>query len=464
MKLQKVLVGLVGLFTFCNGALAQHDGSLDITFNPGSGPNLPVFAVALATNGDVLIGGEFTSVNGQTRNYVARLNPDGSVDGSFLPGQGPGYAPYSQVPPYVLAVEPAPDGGVYIGGYFGTYNGVQTLYIAKLRADASLDLSWPNVAFNNGPVNSIQCQADGTVLVQGGFSTIGAVARNGLAKFNSDASLNLSFNPAGGVTNGSINAFAIQPDGNVIIAGSFTTNNPVSRQNIARVNQSGVLDSTFNAGYIGGGSIQAVVLQTDGKVIVGGGFTSINGYSRLGVARLNTNGTVDTTFVLSPGIANPTFDGISVLSDGKVMLWGAFSLGQNYGGLVRLNPDGSNDGMFNPQANGIVNAAAVQPDGKVLAGGYFSSISGTNINYLARLIGTSTNTPGLQFLSINRYAGMFLGGTVSNTYRVEWTTNLNTPSLWNPLFNVTLQSNPQFVLDTNPISGRQRFYRAVALP
>jgi hypothetical protein len=83
---------------------------------------------------------------------------------------------------------------------------------------------------------------------------------------------------------------------------------------------------------------------------------------------------------------------------------------------------------------------------------------------IARLNGTSTNAPNLQFLGISRYAGMFLNGTVSNTYRVEWTTNVNTPSLWNPLFNVTLQNNPQFVIDTNPISGRQRFYRAVALP
>jgi uncharacterized delta-60 repeat protein len=448
MKPQKVLVGLVGLFTFCNGALAQNGGSLDITFNPGSGPqggaySLAVNSIALYTNGEVLIGGGFTSVNGQSRNYVARLNSDGSLDGGFLPLQGPDN--------FVYSVAADLNGNIYIGGWFDSVDGIGRSGLARLRPNASLDLSWPNVAFN-GSVNFIQCQADGTFLVEGAFSIIGAVARNGLAKLNSDASLNLSFNPAAGVTSGSVNAFAIQPDGNVIIAGNFTTNNPVSRQNIARVSESGVLDSTFNAGYIGGGSIQAVALQPDGKVIVDGSFTSINGYSRLGIARLDTNGTVDTSFVVPSGVQGS----ITILANGKVLL---------SDGLTQLNSDGSLDSTFNAQANNaIIGAVLIQPDGRILVGGTFTAIGGTNINNLARLMGTNTNTPGLQFLSINRYAGMFLAGTVSNTYRVEWTTNLNTPSLWNPLFNVTLQSNPQFVLDTNPISGRQRFYRAVALP
>jgi len=148
-----------------------------------------------------------------------------------------------------------------------------------------------------------------------------------------------------------------------------------------------------------------------------------------------------------------------------VLLAGYFNV-NGMPGLVQLNSDGSLDPTFNAQMNQLFWGwdVAAQPDGKLLVGGAFGSISGTNINNIARLNGTSTNAPPFQFLSVNRYAGMMLSGIVSNDYRVEWTTNLNTPSLWNPLFNVTLQTSPQFVLDTNPISGRQRFYRAVALP
>ena len=447
MKLQKSLIGLVCLFTFCNGAFAQHAGSLDITFNPGSGPNGSVVSVALCTNSQVLIGGTFTSVNGQSRNYVARLNSDGSLDNGFLTGQGPNTV--------VLAVEADPNGGVYIGGAFGSYNGIPTSHFAKLRDDGSLDLSW-NVAPDN-EVNLIRRQMDGTFLVLGSFGHVNGVARKNIARLHSDGSFDGLFNPGAYVTDGTINAAAVQLDGSVIIAGSFTTNSPVSRQYIARVSDDGTLDPTFNAGYIGGVgggvSIYAIASQLDGKLIVGGTFSSINGYSRLGIARLNTNGAVDTTFV--PGTAAGTsFFGVTLLPDGSVLTSGA----------TRLTTNGNYDATFAPQPNTGLNAVAIQPDGRILVAGGFTFIAGTNINDIARLIGTSTNSPGFQFLAANRYFGTFLSGTLSNTYRMEWTTNVNTPSLWTPLFNVTLQTNPQFILDTNPISGRQRFYRAVELP
>jgi uncharacterized delta-60 repeat protein len=460
MKLQKALVGFVGLFIFCNCALTQQDGSLDITFNPGSGATIRVAAVALCTNGQVLIGGGFRSVNEQPRQFVARLNSDGSVDPGFLPLQGPDN--------YVFCIAPDSNGDVYIGGMFTSFAGIGRRYFARLRPDASLDVNWPNVAFSD-QVTFVQRRADGTLLVGGKFSQIGSVARCGLAKLNSDASVNLSFNPAAGVNDGSVYAFAMQPDGNVIIAGNFTTNSPVSRQCIARVSESGVLDSTFNAEFIGEGCITAVALQPDGKVVVGGSFTSINGYSRLGIARLHTNGTVDTSFVLPCGITRvypSSRPQINLLSSGKVLVYGEIAV-MNQQNLARLNPDGSLDSTFNPQVGpygGSVESLQVQPDGKILVGGFFTSIGGTNINRIARLNGTSTNTPALQFLGISRYAGMFVSGIVSNNYRVEWTTNLNTPSLWTPLLNVTLQTDPQFVLDPNPITGRQRFYRAIELP
>jgi uncharacterized delta-60 repeat protein len=301
MQARKSLISLVCLCALSNGALAQQASSLDITFNPGSGAAGAVLSVALATNGDVLIGGEFTSVNGQPRTYVARLKPDGSLDSGFLPGQGPDS--------YVSSVATDPSGNLYIGGTFQNYSGIPRKFLARLRDDASLDLSWPNVVFDSD-VSVIRPQQDGRLMVLGDFTHVNGMSRWNLARLNTDASMDASFNPALCVTDGAIYAFVVQPDGNVIIAGSFTTNSPVSRQYIARVSQSGILDSTFNAGYItvvysGYYPVTALALQPDGKVIVSGSFTSINGYSRNGIARLNTNGTVDTSCVLLSGISNP---------------------------------------------------------------------------------------------------------------------------------------------------------------
>jgi uncharacterized delta-60 repeat protein len=426
-------------------------GSLDITFNPGAGvaggPNgWIVTSIALRNDGKIMIGGSFTSVNGQPRNSVARLNSDGSLDNGFLTGQGPDFV--------MSAVEVDPNGGVYIGGDFDYYNGIARPYLAKLRDDGSLDVTWSPVAFAL-PVTFIKRQLDGRFLVLGNNGSTGA-NRSKLVRLNTDGTLDLAFNPAANITDGIISAVGIQSDGKVIIGGSFTTNSPLARQYVARVNADGALDPNFDAGYVGGGAIvgggvNALAIQPDGMIIIGGSFTSINGYSRLGIARLNTNGVVDTTFVPGPVPGSPVF-GVTLLPEGRGLL---------ASGSILLDSNGNYKATF---AASVIDAVTLQPDGKILIGGTFSQVAGTNIQGIARLTGFNTNSLGLQFLSINPYAGMFLTGTVSNSYRVEWTTNLNTPSLWTPLFNLMLQTGPQFVLDPDPTTGRQRFYRAVALP
>jgi hypothetical protein len=146
-------------------------------------------------------------------------------------------------------------------------------------------------------------------------------------------------------------------------------------------------------------------------VAIGGYFSSVNNTFRYGVARFNTNGTLDLTFNPGTGVGNSE-----------------------------------------------VYCVASQPNGETLIGGGFSSFNGTNINNIARLNGDGFSMFNL--LSPQLYFGMNFLGVVSNTYRIEWTANLNTPSLWTPLFDVTLQSNSMFIADPSPPAG-QRFYRAV---
>ena len=155
------------------------------------------------------------------------------------------------------------------------------------------------------------------------------------------------------------------------------------------------------------------------------------------------------------------FDVINFQAD-SILFAGGWASGVP--GLFKLNNDGTLDPTFNPNVSSAVNSAVLQPDGKIIIGGNFTSVAGTNINYAARLNGTNTPISGYQFLSIKSYPGMLMTGTVSNSYRIEWTTNLNTQALWTPLFDLTLQPNPQLIFDTSPIMSGQRFYRAIELP
>src|SRR5439155_11936412 len=163
----------------------------------------------------------------------------------------------------------------------------------------------------------------------------------------------------------------------------------ISRPILARFNADGSLDGSFGLviGNRDWGSVNALAVQPDGKVLVGGSFYSINGTNRPGIARLNANGSLDNSF--NPGTGANGVSSVALQPDGKVLIGGGFTTvnGANRSGIARLNANGSLDGSFNPGTgvNGTVYSVALQPDGKVLIGGEFTSINGTNRNRIARL-------------------------------------------------------------------------------
>jgi hypothetical protein len=198
------------------------------------------------------------------------------------------------------------------------------------------------------------------------------------------------------------------------------------------------------------------------QIVIGGSFTSINGYSREYIARLNADGSLDTSFNPGLGVGSPV-TAMALLPDGEVIISGAFTSFNGVGiagGLALINTNGTLDTSFNPGTGPNITGVIVasEPNGKALIAGNFTKFNGTNINRIARLNGNSSTT--LNLLSPQLYFGMSVTGVVSNTYQIQWTTNLNTPSLWTPLFDITLQSSPQFILDSNGATGT-RFYRAV---
>jgi uncharacterized delta-60 repeat protein len=194
--------------------------------------------------------------------------------------------------------------------------------------------------------------------------------------------------------NGVVRVVVVQPDGKILIGGDFTTLSPnggvaVTRNHIARLNPDGTLDTAFNPNA--NGSAHSIAVQADGKILVGGFFNSIGGQTRNCIARLDvTTGLADS---FNPN-ANNGVRSIAVQADGKILAGGDFTSigGQTRNRIARLDGTTGLADSFDPNAKGPVFSIAVQADGKVLAGGTFSganSIGGQTRNFIARLDGTT---------------------------------------------------------------------------
>ncbi len=379
----KIIVG--GGFTTYNGTACNYiarlnsDGSLDAAFTPGTGPNAAIHTAALQPDGKIIIGGFFTTYNGITRNYIARLNSDGSLDASFNPGSGANNL--------VITTSIQPDGKIIIGGYFTTYNGLARSRIARLNSDGSLDAAFTLGTGANAIVWTTVLQPDGKIIVGGGFTTYNGMARNYIARLNSDGSLDAAFTPGTG-PNTSISTAALQPDGKIIIGGAFTTYNGTARNYIARINADGSLDGSFNPGSGANGTIATMTIQPDGNIIIGGNFTTYSGLAHSRIARLDPYGSPDAAFNSGTG-ASTTLTTTAVQPDGRIIIGGAFT---SYNGaarsrFTRLNTDGSLDATFGPStgADNTVYAARVRPDGKIIIGGAFTTYNGTARISIARL-------------------------------------------------------------------------------
>src|ERR1035441_7716981 len=186
---------------------------------------------------------------------------------------------------------------------------------------------------------------------------------------------------------GPVYATAVQPDGRILIGGTFSSVNPSGpRYNLARLFANGSVDTTFNSGSGVNSTVWCLAVQTDGRIVIGGSFYSVNGTTRNGVARLNANGTVDASFVPTNNFISGSVLAVAAQSDNKVIVGGSFN--NSYGTppfTARLNADGTLDNTFNPILNGAVNALAIQTDGKIVIGGAFTQVNGAARYHIARL-------------------------------------------------------------------------------
>jgi uncharacterized delta-60 repeat protein len=381
---------IAGNFTQVNGtarnnfARINHNGSLDTAYNPA--PNGVVSDIAITVNQAIVIGG-FTSIGGAASGGIARLNLNGTNDGTFTS---------SLAGPVCIAVQP--DGKVVVGGHFTMVGAVVRPYLARFNTDGTLDTSFsPNI---NNSVFGVAIQPDGKVLINGQFTSVGGQNRFEFARLNSDGSLDTTFGTSLTLpgANGTTYASAVQADGKIIVAGDFTRfGDTVNvRNRIVRLTPNGDIDPTFAPSF--DGPTFDVKVQPDGKVLIGGRFTTVNGAARGGIARINMNGVVDTAFVTNTSVTVPIdyqVNSIATQTDGGIVIGGAFTQVNGFSGynrMARLYPDGRLDA---DTVSAIVGGPAVTmislPNGQTLLGGGFTSVGGATRQGMARIGWTGAN-------------------------------------------------------------------------
>lgn len=379
----KILIG--GAFTTYNGLSKRYftrlntDGSLDATFNTGSGANYVVYSISIQNDDKIIIGGYFTSYSGTTRKYIARINLDGSIDNSFSPIIG--------ADNYISSTTIQSDGKILIGGAFSNYNGTSRKCIARINTDGSLDSTFNVGSSVNYIVNSISIQSNEKIIIGGSFDTYNGFNANRIARLNTNGNIDTTFNHETGV-NSTIYTTSIQSDGKILIGGLFTSFNSTSKKYITRLNNNGTLDFSFNSGTGADNIVYSTKIQSDGKIIIGGDFTSFNGKAINRLARLNTNGNLDTTFNIGLG-ANDSIWAITIQNDGKILIGGRFTYfnGIFRNKIARINIDGTLDTTFNTSGVGAnkIYSIAIQSNGKIIIGGDFVNYNGTDMHAIVRL-------------------------------------------------------------------------------
>lgn len=395
-----------GLALMCRASLANAQTA--DSFDPGT--NGTVYTLAMQPDGKVLVGGFFTTIGGggtgtAVRPTIARVDATGSVEAFNAGSDG-----------NVFAIAVQPDGKILMGGDFnnlGCCDPGGVLARSKIGR-VSTTGSWDQT-FNpgaNGNVSAIVVQPDGKILVAGNFTMIGGggtgtTARNHIARLNADGTLDNSFDPG---ANGNIFAMALQADGKILVGGTFTTlggggTGTTTRNNIGRLNANGSLDTGFAAAA--DGEVGTFAMQKDGKVLIGGEFTLVDDVARGHIARLNADGTLDAAF--DPG-ANGVVASLAIQADGKILAGGQFTtLGGGGTGtstrnrIARVNNDGSIDATFDPGANDRANALALQSDGSIIVAGDFTMLGGGGTGTSARAhLGRITNTDAaVQTVTVN---------------------------------------------------------------
>jgi uncharacterized delta-60 repeat protein len=304
---------------------------------------------------------------------VLTVAQDGKNDGSFntfdnVSAQGPN----DNV--RVSAVQP--DNKILIAGNFTRYNGVEANKLARLQPDGKIDKSFTAGTGTDGSINTIAVQNNSKILIGGDFTSYNGTAINKIARLNANGSIDKNFKSGIGADNG-ILKIVTQSDGKILVAGRFTKYNDIPVKGLVRLNTNGSMDTTFGAGISDSmSSIHQIALLPNGKIIVTGKARNFNGdfINTIETIRLTSTGQRDYSFQqcrFSVGDLYPTINSIGIENDGNLLLAGTNQDGGSsvpyHGLLIRINTQGQ---ILTKKGTFWINSMAIQNDGKIMALGF----------------------------------------------------------------------------------------------
>jgi len=370
-KISFSVSGKIIFVVFCSLFLSLQifavPGRLDLKFPQVLANGASVRAIEIQPDGKILIAGEFSTRGAILRQDVARLNADGSLDPTFNIGSGANNGEIS-----VMKLQS--DGKILIGGFFNNINGVFVSPVARLNTDGSLDTTFNLAGINVTFAFDLDIQADGKILI----SAMNSIGTSFVARLNVNGGWDSSFNfPFYGAGNNSFKVAFAPSENKIYVGGNFSsTVNQIEYRGLARLNLNGTVDTSFaiTVNYSQFGLIVDVEPLPNGKLLVWGKFDTVNGVTRRNLAIINSNGSLDTSF-------NPATRGteiilsVAVQSDRKIIVGGSNFTSNTFlrGNIARLNADGTVDTTFNQGrgANAAVRTVKIQGNNKLLIGGDF---------------------------------------------------------------------------------------------
>lgn len=361
-----------------------NPGRLDFAFQSILADGANVTAIEIQTDGKILTAGKFNTRGAVLRRDVARLNSDGSLDTTFDFGSGTGDNGF------IRFMKLQADGKIIVAGNFSRINGEFRPPIVRLNTNGSIDTTFNLSGINVSFVNDLDIQSDGKILI----SAMNAVGTSFVTRLNTDGSSDQVNNVPFFISPGNGNGYRVSfvpAENKILVGGNFTyTVNQTQYRNLARFNLDGTIDSTFTANVTNTTfdlMVNAKPLGS-GKILVWGRFDTVNGVTRRNLAILNTDGSLDASF--NPAtIGTEIFISVAVQANGKIIVGGSNFTFNTFlrGNVARINADGTIDTTFNQGkgANDDVRAVKIRDENKLLIGGTFFRYNGVPRRGLAQI-------------------------------------------------------------------------------
>ncbi len=398
-----------GLFTSYQGRTTNYiakmdppNWTLDTTFDPaGTGFNSGVYSLALDGAGNIYVGGQFTSYRGSTANYIAKMDTtNGTLNGVFDPA-GTGFN--NQVLSLVLDGA----GNIYVGGFFNFYRGSSANNIAKMdTANGTLNGVFdPAGTGFNSTVTSLALDGAGNIYAGGAFSTYQGTVANNIVKLDaSNWTLDTTFDPTGTGFNNLVYSLVLDGAGNIYVGGQFTTYRGSTANHVAKMDTTnGTLNGAFDPAGTGFDSwVQSLALDGLGNIYAGGGFTTYRGSAANGIAKMDTtNGTLNGVFDtlgtgFNSGVYTLSLDGL-----GNIYVGGQFTAyrGSTANYIAKMDTtNGTLNGVFDPAGTGfssLVYSLVLDGLGNIYAGGWFLTYQGSTANHIAKMDTTNGTLNGV---------------------------------------------------------------------